>query len=147
MFTHKAAIPFFHLIAHEFEQCQNTKNADANQPVSSTNENQKWQTKLGGTLAFVLGNTEDVSAFDKARKQTKSKPGDKFLHQSYMDKLAVIQTRVSKKKRELGTEIEEWEKRYFEKNNHLPTYDDLLADPVMKKILNQIKTAKAILKL
>ena len=64
-----------------------------------------------------------------------------------MHKLAVIQTRVSKKKRALEKDIEDWEKNYFILNNNLPTYDNLVADSVIKNKLKQIETAKAIMKL
>ena len=88
---------------------------------------------------------------NKARTKSKSKPQDKWLHNSYIhvyiEKLAVLQTRVSKKKRKLEKEIEDREKSYFITNNTLPTYDDLLADSAMKRASKQIKTAKAIMKL
>ena len=42
-----------------------------------------------------------------------------------MHKRTVIQTRVSKKKRALEKEVEDWKKNYFILNNNLPTYENL----------------------
>ncbi|CAB4002167.1 Hypothetical predicted protein [Paramuricea clavata] len=114
-------------------------------PLSANKE--QWHTKLGSTLAYVLGNTNEVIELDHVRKKAKDQRQDKFLLDSYMYKLAVIQTKVSKKKRELEKNIEDWEKKNFMSNNRLPTYDKLIADSVIKEKLRQIKTAKVIMKL
>ena len=117
------------------------------QQIPNQDKQGQCQTKLGETMAYVLGYSAEVSAFDKARAKLKSKPQDKWLHDSYTEKLAVLQTSVSKKKWKLEKETEDWEKNYFIRNNTLPTYDDLLADSAMKRASKQIKTAKAIMKL
>ena len=85
--------------------------------------------------------------FDRARKNAKNQRQDKFLLDNYVHKLAIIQTKVSKKKEELEKDIEDWENNYFISNNNLPTYDNLVADSVMKDKLKQIETAKVIMKL
>ena len=134
------------ITVQEYTQVANEAN-DTEVARSSSCTEQQWRTKLGGTLASILGNTDDVIEFDRARKNAKTRRQDKFLLDNYMHKLAVIQTRLSKKKRELEKDIEDWEKNYFNLNNNLPTYDDLIADSVMKDKLKQIKTAKVIMKL
>lgn len=63
-----------------------------------------------------------------------------------MDELAKIQTSVSKKLRELNTALREWDKNYFLKNNHLPTYADVDNDEESRKLTKQIKYAKALLR-
>jgi hypothetical protein len=127
-------------VANEADDVQVTQGS------SSANKEQ-WNTKLGSTLAYILGNTDDVIEFDRARKNAKNRRQDKFLLDNYMHKLAIIQTKVSKKKGELEKDIEDWEKNYFISNNNLPTYDNLVADSVMKDKLKQIETAKVIMKL
>ena len=63
-----------------------------------------------------------------------------------MDELAKIQTSVSKKLRELNTALREWDKNYFLKKNHLPTYADVDNDEESRKLTKQIKYAKALLR-
>ena len=129
------------------QECTQVENeVDTIQSSSSTSKEQLC-TKLGTTLANILGITDDVIEFDRARKNAKAQRQNQFLLDKYMHKLAVIQTRVSKKKRALEKDIEDWEKNYFILNNNLPTYDNLVADSVIKNKLKQIETAKAIMKL
>ena len=104
-------------------------------------------SKLGSTLAYILENIHNITEFDWARKNAKSQRQDKFLLDNYMHKLAVIQTKVWKKKGELEKDIQDWEKNYFISNNNLPTHDNLVAYSVMKDKLKQIETAKVIMKL
>ena len=121
--------------------------AQIDQSLASALKEQQWKTTLGSTMANILGSTKEVIEFDRARENAKNYRHDKFFLDSYMHKLAVLQTRMSQKKRELEKEVEDWEKNYFIQNDNLPTYDDFQADSIMKEKLKQIKTAKAIMKL
>ena len=77
-------------VANEADDVQITQGS------SSANKEQ-WNTKLGSTLAYILGNTDDVIEFDRARENAKNQRQDKFLLDNYMHKLAINQTKVSKK--------------------------------------------------
>jgi hypothetical protein len=72
----------------------------------------------------------------RARKIAKNQIQDKFLMDNYTQKLAIIQTKVSEKKGELEKDIKDWENNYFISNNNLPTYDNLVANSVMKDKVN-----------
>lgn len=107
----------------------------------------QFQTSLGRSVAVVLGVTPDVILFDKRRSTYKKYPQNRCHYERFMDELAKIQTSVSKKLRELNTALREWDKNYFLKNNHLPTYADVDNDEESRKQLTkQIKYAKALLR-
>ena len=50
---------------------------------------------------YMLGNSDEVAEFDRARKSVKKYPQDKLFLDTCTTKLAVLQTRLSKKKWEL----------------------------------------------
>ena len=85
-------------------------------------DDSQLQTRLGKIVAVVLGVTPDVVLFDKTRTEYKKHPKDTYCYERFMDELVKIQTGILKKLRELNDALREWDKNYFLKNNHLPTF-------------------------
>ncbi|CAB3986996.1 Hypothetical predicted protein [Paramuricea clavata] len=84
------AVSSYIFMVEECTQVANeANNVQVTQGSSSANKEQ-WNTKLGSTLAYILGNTDDVIEFDRARKNAKNQRQDKFLLDNYMHKLAII---------------------------------------------------------
>ena len=63
-----------------------------------------------------------------------------------MDELVKIQTGVLKKLRELNVALREWDKNYFLKSNHLPTFAQVNLDDEGKQLTRKIKYAKVLLR-
>lgn len=61
-----------------------------------------------------------------------------------MDELVKIQTGILKKLRELNIARREWDKDYFLKNNHLPTYARVNQDEEGKQLTRKIKYARVL---
>ena len=51
---------------------------------------------MGKAVEFILGITTEVAQFDKARQRHKQSPKNSFYFEEYMDKLAYMETKVSK---------------------------------------------------
>lgn len=60
--------------------------------------------------------------------------------------LVNIQTGILKKLRELNVPLREWDKNYFLKNNHLPTFAHVKQDDEGKQLTRKIKNAKVLLR-
>ena len=110
------------------------------------NKESHLQTTLGKNVAVVLGVTPDVVLFDKMRSEYKKHPKDTYCYERFMDELVKIQTGILKKLRELNVALREWDKNYFLKNNHLPTYAHVNQDEEGKQLTRKIKYAKVLLK-
>ena len=107
--------------------------AEVDQSLASALKGQQWKTTLGSTMARIVGSTKEVIEFDRAREIAKNYRHNKIFLDSYMHKLAVLQTRMSQKKGELKKEVEDWEKNCFIQNDNLPTYGDFQADSTWNK--------------
>lgn len=110
------------------------------------NNDSHLQTTLGKNVAVVLGVTPDVVLFDRMRSEYKKHPKDTYCYERFMDELVKIQTGILKKLRELNVALREWDKNYFLKNNHLPTYAHVNQDEEGKQLTRKIKYAKVLLK-
>ena len=104
------------------------------------------QTTLEKSVAVALGVTPDVVLFGKARSEYKKHPKDTYCYERFMDKLVKIQTGILKKLRELNVALREWDKTYFFKNNHLPTFAHVNQDEEGKQLTRKLKYAKVLLK-
>ena len=60
-----------------------------------------------------------------------------------MDELVKIQTGILKKLRELNVVLGEWDKNYFLKNNHLPTFAHVKQDEDGKTANKKTKICKS----
>ncbi|CAB4015179.1 Hypothetical predicted protein [Paramuricea clavata] len=98
-----------YLVQEDVQAVNGTSEAQISKDPLSANKEQ-WHTKLRSTLAYVLGNTNEVIELDHARKKAKDQRQDRFLLDSYMYKLVVIEKKSVKKKGELEKNIEDWEK-------------------------------------
>lgn len=94
---------------------------------------------LGKNVAVVLGVTPDVVLFDKMRSEYKKHPKDTYCYERFMDELVKIQTGILKKLPELNVALREWDKNYFLKNNHLPTYAHVNQDEEGKQLTRKMK--------
>ena len=79
-------------------------------------------TKLGKAVLQVLGDDEEVRSLDKTRHLAKQRANDKALQDIYLEKLVVIQARVSQKhsaKIQRMQKFREWDYNFFlnEKND------------------------------
>ena len=94
-------------------------------------------TKLGKGIEFVLGKSNEVLEFDKARQQHKRFPSDKFFLDKFMKRVAVMEVKILKQEHLLRAELGQWEKDFYLKNNKVATQAKALRD--------KLKYAKAIL--
>ena len=103
-------------------------------------------TKVGQAVKFVLGNSNEVSHFDKRRQRHKQWPKNKDYLEEYMAQLAIIETRLSSKLRQLQQQLGQWEKDFFVNNSKTANSNDIESSPPAKLLIDQIKYAKAISK-
>jgi hypothetical protein len=92
----------------------------------------------------ILGPTDEVKQFDKARKRVKDFPSDGFHRQQYYKISAVIETRVSRAERNTKEQLKSWERQHFVKTGQISTSNDMLADPSAKVLVDRLKYCKAI---
>ena len=108
-------------------------------------DDSQLQTRLRKIVAVVLGVTPDVVLFDKTTTEYKKHPKDTYCYERFMDELVKIQTGILKKLRELNDALREWDKNYFLKNNHLPTFAHVNQDEEGKQLTRKMKYAKVLL--
>lgn len=125
---------------------QNSHNSILQFSLKGGSNDSQLQTTLGKSVAVVLGDTPDVVLFHKARSEYKKHPNDTYFYEKFMDELVKIQTGVLKKLRELNVALREWDKNYFLKNNHLPTFAHVNQDDEGKQLTRKIKYAKVLLR-
>ena len=109
----------------------------------------KQLTILLKTLLFVPTPkvTKDLRELDLLRQKHRHRPNSRHFYNKYMDKLAQIQTQVSRAKTDSEKSLVQWQKEYFLENNFLsPTLLDMKNNPVASAIVKQIKTAKFLLR-
>ena len=104
----------------------------------------KLLTKQGCALRFVLGMTEEVLRFDKARKSLKTSPNTKTMKEAYLHISAVMETRISQAQTSSKQQMKEIEKEFFKNNGKLPTSQTLLKDPTVNSLTNKLKYCKAL---
>ena len=93
----------------------------------------------------VLGQTSDVIGFDKARQNHKNYPNDRYHYNAYMEKLAILHTKVSYAEIILKEDIKTWEEKYYTENEcQLPSEDNY--DLSMKTKLKKLRCAKELLR-
>ena len=79
-------------------------------------------TKLGKGIEFVLGKSNEVLEFDKARQQHKRFPSDKFFLDKFMKRVAVMEVKILKQEHLLRAELGQWEKQqscYSRRHNNM----------------------------
>ena len=106
-------------------------------------------TKLGKAILKVLGDDDEVRSLDKCRHMSKQQPNDKELQDLYMEKLAAIQTRVSRAHSECITLFKKWDQEFFmNKGNDWasPSDQDIEKDKNISELMQKIKYAKALLR-
>lgn len=93
----------------------------------------------------VLGPTSDVIGFDKARQIHKKYPEDRYHYNAYMEKLAILHTKVSYAEGILKADIKAWEEKYYAENEcQLPSKDKY--DLSMKTKVKKLQCAKVLLR-
>ena len=106
-------------------------------------------TKLGKAVLQVLGDNEEVRSLDKTCHLAKQHANDKALQDIYLEKLVVIQARVSQKHGECMQKFREWDYNFFlnEKNDLAsPSDKDIKKDKAISELLRKIKYAEALMK-
>ena len=118
---------------------------NCNSQVSSNSDS--CTTKMGKAVEFILGITIEVAQFDKARQRHKQWPKNNFYFEEYMDKLADMETKVSKQQHQFRDQLAaQWEQEFFVKNNcKVATQNDIASSPPAKLLVDKLKYAKAIL--
>ena len=64
--------------------------------ILGTQLKNKTNTKQGQKLAYILGLTEEVSQFDKARKRLRTSPNNSYLIKEYLYILPVMESHYRK---------------------------------------------------
>ena len=128
-------------MVHFLDKLRKNKSEDEN----ATLENCTSTTKIGKAVEFVLGLTDEVKKFDKARQRHKEYLDNQTLN-AYQDILGIIQTRISKKNTELKEQLKEWEMQYFSQKNRLPTSKDVTSDNKANLLMNKMAYSKALMK-
>ena len=80
---------------------------------------------MGKAVEFILGITIEVAQFDKARQRHKQWPKNNFYFEEYMDKLADMETKVSKQQHQFRDQLAQWKREFFVKNNCKVATQDL----------------------
>lgn len=102
---------------------------------------------MGQSVEFVLGRTAEVVQFDRARQQHKQWPQNSYYFNEYMNKLAIMETRVSKQQQHYQDQLNQWEREFFVKHNcKVATQNDIASSPAAKLLIKKLKYAKAMLK-
>ena len=97
-------------------------------------------------MEFILGITTEVAQFDKARQRHKQWPKNRFYFEEYMDKLADMETKLSKQQQQFRDQLAQWERECFVKNNcKVATQSDIASSPPAKLLVEKLKYAKTIL--
>ena len=118
-------------------------------PETCTSNSQNYDvcvTKHGQALVRILGATDEVKQFDKARKRVKDFPGHHFYRQQYSYLSAVMETRISRAEREVRHQLKSWEQQQLAKTGEVSTTKDMLADPSAKLLLDRLKYCKTLAK-
>ena len=105
---------------------------------------QTTQTKQGQKLSAILGLSEEVMRFDKARVQLKSSPNNSKLINQYLDILTIIKRILCQEQSNLKRQLKEKEHQYFTKFGRLPTTNNMLKDPTFKLLTNKLRYCKAL---
>ena len=83
--------------------------AQSQDKATENGEGQEIQTSLGRALATVFGKvTEDLREFDQLRQKHRHQPNSRHFCNKYMDKVAQIQTQVSRAKPDAEQSLLEW---------------------------------------
>jgi hypothetical protein len=99
----------------------------------------KTKTKLGKAVEVVLGSTK-VTKFDSARDLLKKNSRCIDTVKDYECKLALIQTKILAKEKEIKTSWKELEKQFFVSHNcRTATIDEMKNDKNASKYLKQLK--------
>ena len=112
--------------------------------ASASTSPMQCQTKLGRALEKVLGPSDEVNRFDKARTRLKNHPSHKDKQENYCDQLALMETRISREMRKTKEQLKTWEQQHFSNCSELPSYQDMLSNATVKLLLDKIKHSKAI---
>ena len=110
------------------------------------NADQVCQTKHGRALLRILGPTDEVKRFDKARKRVKDCLEDPFCRKQYSHLSAVMETRISRAERGFKQQLKSWEQQQLIRTGVVATTKDMLADPSAKSLLDKLKHCKALAK-
>ena len=72
------------------------------------------KTIQGKKLAFILGLTEEVLQFVRARKKLRTLPNNSYLIKQYLDILPIMKTKVSREQSAIKQQLQQQEiaKRY-----------------------------------
>ncbi|CAB4035866.1 Hypothetical predicted protein [Paramuricea clavata] len=132
--------------ANQDENVEDINNSEANnqQTEKESEGQQQTQTKQGRALGFVLGITEEVLQFDKARKRLKDSPNNNDLIKAYLHVFKVMETSVSRAQANSKRQLKEIEQQYFRSRGKLPTSKDMLKDPTSKLLIDKLKYCKAL---
>jgi hypothetical protein len=112
--------------------------------ILGTQLKKKTDTKQGQKLAYILGLTEEVSQFDKARKRLRTSPNNSYLIKEYLDILPVMETNISHEQSRIKQQLRQREQQHFDKTGKLLTSKTLLKDPTSKLLMDKLKYCKAL---
>jgi len=122
-------------------------NTTCNPETRINTDSTSLKTQLGKAVEVVLGPIKDVFKFDSSRAIFKRNTKSKDAVKGYESQLALIQTKVLAKEREIKKCLNEWEKQFFLKFNcRIPTLDEMKKDKTASKYLKQLKYSEALLK-
>ena len=105
---------------------------------------QTAQTKQGQKLGYILGLTEDVLQFDKARKELRASPQNTELINKYLHVLPVMETKLLHEQTNIKQQLKNIERQHVHKNGTLLTTKTLLKDPTSKLLMDKLKYCKAL---
>ena len=102
------------------------------------------QTKHGRALLHILGRTNEVKRFDRARKLLKNSPRNEYLQKQYFEISAVMETRISRAESKIKEELKSWEKQHLRLTGDVSTATDMLGNPHAKMLLDKLKYCKSL---
>jgi hypothetical protein len=100
---------------------------------------QTAKTKQGQKLRYILGLTEDVLQFDKARKELRASPQNTELINKYLNVLPVMETKLLHEQTNIKQQLKNIERQHVHKNGTLLTTKTLLKDPTSKLLMDKLK--------
>ena len=104
-----------------------------------------YHCSIAKVLSSLLGDTDALKKFDKARSRLKDSPNSKVLITNYEQSLAKIQTETLGLYNRLSKQFKEWEKDYFMAHDKEPTISDVSSSN-KKELFDKVQKCKKYLK-
>ena len=124
----------------------NIKSSNALQTgVGQKKASNGYRCSIAKELSSLLGDTDTLKKFDKARSRLKDSPNSKVLITNYEQSLAKIQTETLGLYNRLSKQFKEWEKNYFMAHDKEPTMSDV-SNSNKKELFDKVQKCKKYLK-